>query len=127
MNKKLIRNDIILITFISIILFFLSILIYRPSNFDTAYISVTLDSKPYKEYLLDKDINEEIGKTGVYITIKNEKAYISSSGCQDKLCLKFPKIDINSPHGTSIVCLPNRISLTKKNANTSEGVDVIAG
>ncbi len=77
-----------------------------------AYVVVTLDNEEIGRYPLEED--------GVYdltgykeghneLHIKDEKAFISTASCPDKLCIKQKEI---SHTGEMIVCLPNHIIVT---------------
>ena len=125
MINKLIKNDFILISTIIVSLIYLSSSIYKPS--DSYIVAVTYNNTLYKTYNLNKNINEEIKDSGVIIEIKNGQAYIKYSDCPDSICVNSKPISKNSKIGTSIVCLPNKISVSKISPEDVEEADAVAG
>lgn len=126
MNKKLLRNDIILITAVSAVIALSAFAIYKPDK--SEYITVTVNNQIYRSYRLDGNICEKIGNTGVVLEIRDGTAKIIYSDCPDKLCLNTPGITQLSPVGASIVCLPNKVAAVKANKSPkSKEADGIAG
>ena len=111
------KGDIALITVavISLVLW----LIPKPQG-DTVIIS--LNGEVYREISIDENsvipIETEFGKNTV--VIEKGEVFVIDSNCPDVLCEK----DRISKSGESIVCLPNKLSVTVGGKNKEE-VDVI--
>ena len=73
-------------------------------------VTIMVDGEVYKTIPLDTDteivVESEFGKNTV--VVKNGKVFVADADCPDKLC-EDSKI---SKSGESIVCLPNRLSVT---------------
>ena len=111
------KGDIALI--IIAVIFLALWLIPKPSG-TTVVISV--DGEVFREVPLGEDteiiVESEFGKN--IVTVKNGEVYVTEADCPDKLCEK----DKIKKSGESIVCLPNRLSVTVEGENEKE-VDVI--
>lgn len=112
------KGDIVLI----IILVFLLMLWVIPSS-EGSSVFIYVDGKLYKKIPLDTDtqvnLESQWGKNTV--VIKNGEVFITDADCPDKLCEKH-KIDKS---GRSIICLPNRVSVTVEGEKSEEKIDVI--
>ena len=71
-------------------------------------VVVEIDGKHYATYSLDRDGEYAIGE-GNILVIEQGKAYMKSADCPDETCVRTGKI---SKSGQTIVCLPNRVSVT---------------
>lgn len=108
------KNDYLLILFIvlfSALLFF----IRQTNSSNNNILTIKLGTKEVKTIPLINQTSEFSLKTKhgvVQIKIKDNKAYILSSPCKDKLCIKQGSI---SKPGETIACLPEKVLLIIKN------------
>lgn len=75
-------------------------------------INVSVNSKHYGSYSLDKDRTIKIKQPNGHINIieiKNGKAYMKYSDCKNQNCVHQGKINSNNQN---IVCLPNKVMVT---------------
>ena len=111
------KGDIALI--MVAVIFLVLWLIPRPMG---GMVTISLNGEVYREVSLAENceiaVVSEFGKNTV--VIENGKVFVTHSDCPDGLCEK-QKI---SKSGESIVCLPNRLSVTIEGKNKKE-VDVI--
>ena len=111
------KGDIALI--IVAVIFFVLWLIPKPMG---GRVIISLNGEVFKEVSLDENsvipIETEFGKNTV--VIEKGEVFVTHSDCPDGLCEK----DRISKSGESIVCLPNRLSVTVRGKNKEE-VDVI--
>lgn len=111
------KGDIALI--IIAVIFLVLWLIPKPQG---STVIVSLNGEVYKEVSLNENsvipIETEFGKNTVFI--ENGEVFVADANCPDGLCEK----DRISKSGESIVCLPNRLSVTVGGKNKEE-VDVI--
>ena len=120
-NKKHIRNDVILIAVLLAIAFAAwgVITLCRTSG---EYAVIVIDGVDNGRYPLDTDIEVTI-KTGDEhyntLVIKNGSASIIAADCPDKLCVKQRKV---SKAGETITCLPHRLVIRIDGAESN--VDV---
>ena len=107
MQKKLIRNDFILIALI-IIVAVVSFLVFKFTQKSGVCVNVSVDGKTIAEYPLNKDLKKDIitdyGKN--VLVIENGEAYVLEADCPDKICVGHRAI---SKTGESIVCLPHKL------------------
>lgn len=84
---------------------------------------VYVDGKLWKTLPLSENsvtpIESDYGKNTVII--KDGEVYICDADCPDKLCEKS-RIDKD---GSSIVCLPNRLSVIIEDKKSNEKIDVV--
>ena len=111
------KGDIALIVIAAI---FLSLWLIPETSGST--VKIFVDGELYKEVSLSENteifVESQYGKNTV--TVKNGEVFVTGADCPDKLCEKS-SIDKS---GESIVCLPNRLSVTVEGENEKE-VDVI--
>lgn len=113
MQKKVIRNDIILIgiiVFLVVVSFFCFKLFQKNGN----YVLVNINGETVDRYLLSENIEKQIfkkDKNGYenLLVIKDGEAYILSANCDDKICVHHRPI---SKTGESIVCLPHKLVIS---------------
>ena len=77
-------------------------------------VEVQVDTKVYGDYPLDRDADLIIeGANGGtnHLVIKDGQAAITEATCPDKICVHTGWI---SETGQTIVCMPNRVSVTIK-------------
>lgn len=120
-TKKVPKADIIVISVILLgaLLFLLfSLLGKKPGTL----VVVEVSGIAVGEYSLSED--------GIYIlnggtntlVIENGEAYLSDANCPDHVCVKTGKIKYV---GQTIICLPNRLSVTIK-GDGEGGVDLVS-
>lgn len=120
MDKKKLRNDVILIAvclFVSLALWAVVMLTKKPGE----VVVVTVNGEEYARYPLSEDrevvIETERGKN--ILVIKDGYADITEASCPDGLCERQRKIDES---GESLVCLPNKVTVT---VIGGDGVDFV--
>ena len=125
-NKTVIRNDIIIILIpliIALVFFVLTLILSPKADGETAVIS--LEGEIIGEYSLSKDISipicDENGKVLLTFNVKDGKAYVTDSACNDHSCERMGPI---SRSGESIICLVSR--LTVKIGGKSQDIDAVA-
>lgn len=122
---KIIRKaDIIL--FIALVLFGAALAVpaflWRDSG-DT--VRITLNGKEFGTYSLkaDKEVVVDKGGRTNKVVIKDGKVWMESASCKNQICVHTGKI---SRVGQSIVCLPNRVSVTIEGKGGEE-YDAVSG
>lgn len=102
------RIDIIVI---SSLLFFsiFFLLISELTKKEGSFAEVTVDGATVGKYSLEIDSTYSINNGTNVITVENGWVYMSYSSCPDHVCEKTGK----AKHvGQTIVCLPNRVTVT---------------
>lgn len=74
-----------------------------------AYVEVSVGGNTVGKYPLGTNGVYVIGGGTNTLTVKNGEAYMSYSSCPDHVCEKTGRV---SRVGQTIICLPNRISIT---------------
>ena len=113
MQKKNIRNDVILIGIIFIVAL-VSLLIFKFSQKNGNFVVVNIGGETAFEYSLSKNSEQQIFEAHDnnyenLLVIKDGEAYISSANCPDKICKEHRPI---SKVGESIVCLPHKLVIS---------------
>ena len=123
-KKRLWRNDVI---FIAVLLAVVAIagacLYFFRGEGDT--VTVSVDGKEIATYPLNVDRVEDIrtGTDGLNrLVIKDGKAYVETASCPDGICAAHKPIH---REGESIVCLPNKVVVTVKTADTAAEPDIV--
>ena len=102
------RLDVIVIASI-LVVSALFALITIATRTEGAYVEVSVGGNTINKYPLDLDgVYSLNGGTNI-LTVKNGVAYMSYSSCPDHTCENTGKI---SYVGQTIICLPNKISIT---------------
>ena len=120
--KKSIKYDFILIA--SILAFSIAIfaaMFFSQSNGE--YVKVSVDGKETGVYYLSIDGEYVIGDGSNVLVIENGKAYISHATCPDGLCVRRGRISIV---GESIICLPNKVTVTVVGKTDNSSVDIVS-
>ena len=87
------------------------------------YVVVEIDGAVSEKYSLEKDgVFPLNGGTNILV-IEDGKAYLSYSNCPDHTCELTGKIQYV---GQSIICLPNKLSVTVQGEQTENAVDLIS-
>ena len=116
------RLDIIVISAILVfaLLFLLFMTLFKKEG---AVVSVEIDGKTVAEHSLYKNgVFPLNGGTNVLV-IENGTAYLNYSNCPDHVCENTGKIRYV---GETIVCLPNRITITVIGDSADGGVDLVS-
>ncbi len=121
-NKKYI-GDLVIITAILALCIVLGVAIYSTST-NTNSVNITLDGNVCKTLPLTKDAEFSPDGGSTVVTICDGRAYISKSDCHDGLCMDMKPV---TKDGGSVICLPNRVTITRADQNTSGGTDYVAG
>lgn len=122
MKLKKYRLDIIVIAallLLTVSLLAISALTKKQGN----YARVQIDGVTVAEYSLSENKVIELGGGTNTLVIENGVAYMSYSSCPDHTCEQTGKIRYV---GQSIICLPNRLSITIYGEQTEGGVDLIS-
>ena len=122
-EKKKYIYDIILVS--ALILISVLLLIVFMSTRKSGNIAVVeVDGSLFGEYPLSENgVFELNGGTNILV-IENGDAYLNYSDCPDHTCEKTGRVRYV---GQTIVCLPNKLSVTiKGNSTDSNGVDLVS-
>lgn len=123
-NKKIIRNDIIVILTPLVIALVFSLIILLTRNAGST-LKITLEGEELARYSLSDDIQKEIydhdGNFLLTLIVKNGEAFVKDSVCADHSCEKMGKI---SHSGQSIICLYSRLVISVE--GDSSLVDAVA-
>lgn len=108
MNKKRVRNDIILLLVLLAIAgaVWLALTLSAHSG---EYVVITIEGIETARYRLDTELKTDIVSKGGHVNtlvINGGKASIVSADCPDKLCVHQQEI---SKAGESIICLPHKL------------------
>lgn len=125
MNKKFLKNDLILI-FSIIVISLLSVTIILITSKQGNYVTIKQNGTITAVLQIDKNQkyniyneNNEIENT---ILIENGQVSMIYANCPDKICEKHKAIKNNNE---SIICLPNKVIVTVTN-NLENEVDGVA-
>jgi hypothetical protein len=112
---KMKKNDIILLIGI---LGIASIMFFGFSLFqkEAEEILITVDGQEYGRYKLSEDAEIPINDTN-YLIIRDGVADMIEASCPDHICVNQKEI---SKSGETIVCLPNKVIVEIKNAESTE-------
>jgi hypothetical protein len=113
------RLDIIVIAAL-LILSLSVILIINLTRKEGATVTVTVDGVTVAEYSLEKDGVYTLNGGSNILTIENGTARMSDSSCPDHICENKGKIKYV---GQTIVCLPNKLTVTVTGEAEDDGVD----
>ncbi len=122
-NEFVKRYKLDIIVIAAILVISLSVLfIVLLTKKDGATVSVEINGEETAVYSLEVDgVYPLNGGTNVLV-IENGEAYLNYSNCPDHTCERTGKI---SHVGETIICLPNRISITIK-GDAADGVDLVS-
>ena len=120
-GKKKYRLDVIVIASI-LILSLLILLIVTLTKKEGFVAVVEVNGVTVGEYSLWKNGEYSLNGGTNVLVIENGVAYLNYSNCPDHTCEKTGKIKYV---GQSIICLPNKVSITIK-GDTKGGVDLVS-
>lgn len=116
------RIDIIVIS--SFLLLALAMLwITNLAKEEGSIVQVTVDGEVVGEYSLLRDGIYSLNGGTNTLTIQNGEAYMSYSSCPDHVCENTGKI---KHVGQTIICLPNRLTITIIGEATDDAVDFVS-
>ena len=118
-NKYL--RDIIFISAL-ILLSAAALLTIHLTKEEGAVVTVEIDGVAAGEYPLSQNGVFPLNNGTNVLVIENREAYLNFSSCPDHICEKTGKIRYV---GQTIVCLPNRLSVTIK-GDSGDGVDLVS-
>ncbi len=115
------RLDVIVI--VAILLISVSLLLIMTlTKKEGAVAVVEIDGKTVVEYSLSVNGEYSLNNGTNVLVIENGQAYLNYSNCPDHTCEITGKIHYV---GQTIVCLPNKLSITVK-GNAEGGVDLVS-
>ena len=120
-NKKRIKPDVIVISaivFIVILLLFFTFIFQKQGTVAVVEVNGVIVG----EYSLSQNGIFVLNNGTNTLVIENGEAYLRDSHCPDHTCERTGKIQYV---GQTIVCLPNRLSVTVK-GNANNGVDLVS-
>lgn len=120
-GKKKYRLDVIVIASI-LILSLLILLVVTLTKKEGSVAVVEVNGVTVGEYSLWKNGEYSLNGGSNVLVIENGVAYLNYSDCPDHTCEKTGKIKYV---GQSIICLPNKVSITIK-GDASGGVDLVS-
>ena len=88
-----------------------------------ARVTVTVDGVTVGEYPLGVDGVYELRNGANVLTVEDGRAYMSYSSCPDHLCENTGRIKYV---GETIVCLPNKVTVTVVGDDDGSGVDFVS-
>ena len=116
------KRDLVLIlslVFISIVLLIFALLAPKEGNL----VIVEVNGEEIARYPLSKDAEYDIGDKNT-LAIKDGAAYMKHADCPDGTCMRTREI---SKNGQSIVCLPDRVSVTVVTDHDDGAPDLTSG
>lgn len=117
------RIDIIVVASL-LILSLAVLLIVNLTKEEGAFAEVTVDGNVSGKYSLAIDGTYSLNGGTNTLVIQNGEAYMSYSNCPDHICENTGKI---RHVGQTIICLPNRITVTIiGDSNSDEAVDFVS-
>lgn len=122
MKLKKYRLDIIVIVLLLLVAVSLLLIVTLTKKSGNVVV-VEIDGVISEEYPLSVDGVFTLNGGTNTLVIENGEAYISYSDCPDHTCEKTGRIRYV---GQTIVCLPNRLSVTVQGEQTENGVDLIS-
>ena len=120
-GKKKYRLDVIVIASI-LVLSLLILLVVTLTKKEGSVAVVEVNGVTACEYSLWKNGEYSLNGGTNVLVIENGVAYLNYSDCPDHTCEKTGKIKYV---GQSIICLPNKVSITIK-GDTKGGVDLVS-
>lgn len=124
LKSVLIKHKIDIIVVASLLL--LSLVVMLTVNLTRkpgAFVEITVDGEVVATYPLDTDGEYTLNGGTNKLTVKDGAAYMSYSSCPDHVCENTGKV---RHVGQTIVCLPNKLTVTVKGERTDDSVDFVS-
>lgn len=126
MNKRFGKKDFVFFAILLLVGIGLFVFYRTRSLKEGQWIVIAQNGTNYGEYSLKKDqrisIKEEDGKVTNVVVIEDGIVHMESATCPDKLCMHQKSI---SKDKETIVCLPNKVTVTVVGADEGE-LDAVA-
>ena len=125
-GRNLIKRSDVFVIFLTLLLIFSSLLIFRHSSSQNAVAIITVDGKVEKKIDLTLQENCIITlKTDPIVTleVKDNKIRFINSKCPDGTC---EKMGFLSNAGQTAACIPAKVIVTVEGLNESE-IDAVVG
>ena len=120
-TKKSLRFDVVLIASLLIVsVLSVGVMLFTRRGGDRVIVEIS--GERVGEYSLIENKEIEINGGTNILVIKNGEAYLSYADCPDHTCVRTGKIKYV---GQSIVCLPNKVTITVKGSGGG-GVDLVS-
>ena len=116
------RTDLIVIGSLLVLALALY-LVLGASRTEGGVVVVRVDGVETERHALSADGTYPLNGGSNILVIAEGKAWLSEANCPDLLCVKQGKIHYT---GQSIICLPNRLTVTVEGGE-SDGVDLVVG
>jgi hypothetical protein len=124
LKSVLIKHKVDIIVVASLLLLSLAVMLtVNLTRKPGAFVEITVDGAVVGEYPLDVDEVYELNGGTNTLTVKDGAAYMTYSNCPDHTCENTGKVQ----HvGQTIVCLPNKLTVTVKGEATDDSVDLVS-
>ncbi len=116
------RTDVVVIVSL-LLLSAIVLLVVFLTRQEGARVTVTVDGVTVGEYPLGVDGVYELRNGANVLTVEDGRAYMSYSSCPDHLCENTGRIKYV---GETIVCLPNKVTVTVVGEDDGSGVDFVS-
>lgn len=116
------RTDVVVIVSL-LLLSAIVLLVVFLTRQEGARVTVTVDGVTVGEYPLGVDGVYELRNGANVLTVEDGRAYMSYSSCPDHLCENTGRIKYV---GETIVCLPNKVTVTVIGEDDGSGVDFVS-
>lgn len=116
------RTDVVVIVSL-LLLSAIVLLVVFLTRQEGARVTVTVDGVTVGEYPLSLDATYELRNGANVLTVEDGRAYMSYSSCPDHLCENTGRIKYV---GETIVCLPNKVTVTVIGKDDGSGVDFVS-
>ena len=124
LKSVLIKHKIDIIVVASLLLLSLAVMLtVNLTRKPGAFVEITVDGEVVASYPLDLDGVYELNGGTNTLTVKSGEAYMSYSSCPDHTCENTGRV---RHVGQTIVCLPNKLTVTVKGEITDDSVDLMS-
>ena len=124
LKSVLIKHKIDIIVVASLLLLSLAVMLtVNLTRKPGAFVEITVDGEVVAAYPLDTDGEYTLNGGTNKLTVKDGAAYMSYSSCPDHVCENTGKV---RHVGQTIVCLPNKLTVTVKGERTDDSVDFVS-
>ena len=124
LKSVLIKHKIDIIVVASLLLLSLAVMLtVNLTRKPGAFVEITVDGEVVASYPLDLDGVYELNGGTNTLTVKGGEAYMSYSSCPDHTCENTGRV---RNVGQTIVCLPNKLTVTVKGEITDDSVDLVS-